>query len=38
MTIIESERSPRWSGLFDSYGNKLMASDEMEPIGFVRLK
>lgn len=34
LTVHESDREPRWSGLYDAAGNKLFAVDEMEPIGF----
>ena len=35
MTVVEPERTPRWSGLYDADGNKLMAYDEPDPVGFI---
>jgi len=38
MDVLERERAPEWSGLYDASGNKLMAQDEAPPLGFLRLK
>lgn len=35
LTIIEQGDGPRFSGLLDANGNKLMVSNERDPIGFV---
>lgn len=34
-TIIEADNNPRFSGLYDASGNRLMVADVREPIGFV---
>ena len=38
MTVIEEDRFPRWSGLYDASGNKLMVFEEQNPIGFVHFR
>lgn len=35
VTVLERERSERWSGLYDVHGNKLMALEERDPVGLV---
>lgn len=37
-TVYEAEPSPRATGLFDASGTELYAVDEVDPVGFVRLK
>jgi hypothetical protein len=34
--VIERERAPEWTGLYDAAGVKIMAVDEPPPIGFLR--
>lgn len=36
MDVIEGDREPRFSGLYDANGNRMMVRNEREPIGFVR--
>lgn len=38
LVVYEPDDAPRSIGLFDHHGNELMAVDEREPIGFVRLR
>jgi hypothetical protein len=38
MTVIEADPAPRFSGLLDACGNKLMVIDRPEPIGFVKFR
>lgn len=35
MTVITDEPEPHWTGLYDAHGNKIMAIDARDPIGFV---
>lgn len=35
-TVLEAEPSARFSGLLDQHGNKLMVTDERQPVGFIR--
>lgn len=38
LTVFEPAPEPEKTGLFDSQGNELVAVDERDPIGFLRLK
>jgi hypothetical protein len=38
LDVIDSERLPRCSGLYDKDGNKLMAHDARLPAGFVHFR
>ncbi len=35
MTVLETDRGWRRSGLLDHHGNELMSRDQMQPIGFL---
>lgn len=37
-TVVEQDSSSYFTGLLDARGNKLMATDIKEPIGFVVFK
>ena len=36
LVVHETENVPVFSGLLDAHGNRLMAVDRRDPIGFVR--
>lgn len=38
ITVVESDDAPRFSGLLDKHGRKLMVKIERDPIGFVRFQ
>ena len=38
MVVIEEDQAPKFTGLLDAAGNRLMVSLEQDPIGFVHFK
>lgn len=38
LTVYEPDRSPQWSGLYDSDGTRLYSYEEGQPVGFVELR